>query len=225
MSPQKSSFQYSLFTLLIILTVAAIVLGIGSNIWRSKKRKEASAAELTKLGYRVEAAKHLSDHFDDKFLYREISCQNLPASDKNMTVASDLIDNLDEPVGLDLTSLPLTDEDLAHIKNIPDLFSLVVIETNITDDGLKHIGEMQELRILLINHNIISDKGLIHLYALQNLEQIYLDHTQVTENGVRQLVAHLPNLKLITLPGHCSKEFMLEIARHGINVATIATSN
>ena len=51
------------------------------------------------------------------------------------------------PVELDLVQADVTDADLRHLKDLPDLFYLNLNETT-TDDGLAHLKSLKKLQSL-----------------------------------------------------------------------------
>ena len=90
----------------------------------------------------------------------------------------------------------ITDAELVHIKGLPKLKELNLIDTQITDAGLRHLRGLKKLRKLWLDQTEITDEGLLHLKGLTNLRELTLMDTQVTEAGVAELKQALPNCKI-----------------------------
>jgi len=102
------------------------------------------------------------------------------------------IDDPARPVTLiDFTRRPITDDDLANLKELTSLQTLELGDTPITDATLGHLNDLTGLRVLCLTGTRISDAGLVHLRALTNLHELELIRTEVTDAGL----AYLQNLK------------------------------
>ena len=88
---------------------------------------------------------------------------------------------------LDLSSTPITDASMAHLRNLKDLQSLVLARNAITDAGLSHLKELTNLIELNLNSTQITDAGLNHLKELTNLKELNLYNTQITDASVKHL--------------------------------------
>jgi internalin A len=87
---------------------------------------------------------------------------------------------------------------LVHLTGLPQLNYLELSYTPLDDEGLKHIAEMKSLTGLLIGFTRISDAGVAHLESLQSLDRISLRSTAVTDECFKHL-AKLPKLKGVYL--------------------------
>ena len=101
----------------------------------------------------------------------------------------------------------LTDEGLAHVKQLDNVIHLHLKDTQITDDGLKHLSDLEDLAKLHLEKTKITDQGLVYLTGLDNLEYLNIYGTEVTDDGIQQL-AGMKNLKKlyiwqtkVTIPG------------------------
>ena len=80
-----------------------------------------------------------------------------------------------------------------HLKDLTNLETLVLNDTQITDVGLEHLKGLTKLKKLSLRNTRITDAGLVHLKGLTNLESLNCRSTQVTDKGVKKLQQALPN--------------------------------
>ena len=95
-----------------------------------------------------------------------------------------------------------SDEQMALLKNLPDLESLEVASTQVTDAGLLHLKALKRLRKLDVRGTRVSDGGLAHLAGLVGLEWLDLGwaNERVTDAGLVHLRG-LRNLQVLKLRG------------------------
>jgi hypothetical protein len=82
----------------------------------------------------------------------------------------------------------VTDDDLVHLRGLPELELLFLQDTQVTDAGLVHLKELGKLRWLVLFNRKITDSGLEQLKLLPNLRYLYLDGTLITNEGLLHLV-------------------------------------
>jgi hypothetical protein len=92
----------------------------------------------------------------------------------------------------------VTDAGLAHLESLKGLEFVSVTSTKITDAGLKHLRGLKSLKHLELSQANVTDAGLSFLEPLTNLERLGLFDTQVTEAGVAALENALPNCSVHT---------------------------
>jgi hypothetical protein len=97
-------------------------------------------------------------------------------------------------VELNLGNTPITDAGLVHLKGLGDLTRLQLHKTKISDAGLENLKGLQKLTSLNLYGTEITDKGLEHLTGLKNLRKLYLWQTKVTEEGAKKLAEAVPGL-------------------------------
>lgn len=93
---------------------------------------------------------------------------------------------------LNLSSLPVTDSDLASIPG--DVRYLALKDTLITDQGLEHLSRLTEILNVNLAGTQITDDGLQELVKLPNLEWLCVNRTHVTAAGVERLKANRPSV-------------------------------
>ncbi len=92
------------------------------------------------------------------------------------------------------------DDDLAHLRGLPELELLFLQDTQVSDAGLVHLRKLRKLRWLVLFDRKVTDSGLEQLKVLSNLEYLYLDGTLITDDGLSQLT-EMTNLKHLSLRG------------------------
>lgn len=174
-TPSRRWFQFSLRTLLVVMTV--LCLGPGGYVAyeQGKVRKQQGAvAAIDKLGGFV--------FYDEKAPAR--------SGVTRLILGDDSCGNVD---GVDFNPLKtenrqITDADLRHLKSFPRLNYLALKNCRqITDVGLGELSGLANLQYLYLNDTPITDAGLVHLSGLTNLGELSLTHTQVTGPGLVQL--------------------------------------
>ncbi len=83
----------------------------------------------------------------------------------------------------------ITDAGLAHLKDLQDLRTLSLNQTQVTGRGLAHLGHMKALHTLELLGLPIADDDLKSLRALPALRTLDLRYTLITDAGVPDLTA------------------------------------
>jgi endonuclease YncB( thermonuclease family) len=99
---------------------------------------------------------------------------------------------------LDLTGIPLRDDDVRRLAHLSELTTLSLRETLITDDGAGVLESFPSLRSLRLMSTRVGDAGLVHLRGLVQLEDLDLDRTAITNAGLDHLAA-LPRLRRLQI--------------------------
>ena len=95
----------------------------------------------------------------------------------------------------------ITNEGLAHLKQLENLQSLDLDSTQISDAGLAELKTLKNLQTLVIGYNEkMTGTGLAELKDLKNLQHLDLIHSSITDEGAKFLV-ELQSLKTIDLRG------------------------
>jgi hypothetical protein len=97
---------------------------------------------------------------------------------------------------LELSGVPLTDDDLGCLSHLTNLRVLSLRGTLVSDKGARHLKAFTKLQNLNLStrEGLITDAALPHLQALPNLEYLDLDRTAITDAGLAHLTA-LQNLR------------------------------
>jgi mono/diheme cytochrome c family protein len=90
------------------------------------------------------------------------------------------------------------DDDLAILKDMPNLVELDLGGTKVTDAGLEHLAGLTNMVRLHLEKTAITGAGLVHLKDMQKLNYLNLYGTQVTDEALEHLKG-LPKLKKLYL--------------------------
>jgi internalin A len=159
--------QYSLRTLLIGVTITAIVLGATIRHYR---HRQAAIDALWAGGGRV-----YTEWRGPKWLEGVLHWAGLPIFEHATVVVLD---------GRRLTNVePL----LRYLEYLPETETLNLASSDITDQDMERVGRLIALRKLYLSCSNITDAGLVHLRQLRRLEYLFLAETNVTGRGLRDL--------------------------------------
>ena len=103
---------------------------------------------------------------------------------------------LDNIVELDLSFLPLTEEEMTFISKCKSLEWLEIDFTPVDDDQFNHLGEMNNLRILKAQGSGLTEKSLEKILNLRELEKLFLWDTDIPEDKLEQLKTSMPDLDI-----------------------------
>lgn len=196
--PRVRWFQFRLRTLLVGLTLLAVVPGGYVVYQRAEARKQKAAVdELNELGAEVYAR--------PKWLH-SLLVPGAPGdvvglglrnrtrvNDSNLAPLADL----SELIWLDLQYTAVTDAGLVHLSGLKKLERLRLDETQITDAGLAHLSGLPNLQVVNLSSTQITDAGLAHLEYLPSLQEVNLQKTKITPAATSKLLQAQPNLQII----------------------------
>jgi len=94
---------------------------------------------------------------------------------------------------LNLSRIPIQDDDLKYIRHMSGLNKLQLRSTPIGDDGLSHLSNLVHLRLLDLYSTWVTGAGLQHLSRMTNLQELILNRTQVGDDGFAA-IRHLTEL-------------------------------
>jgi len=198
-------YQFSLRTLLIFMTVVAILVGtFVVQVIIPAERQKAAVAMIERRGGSVDYSDKSKSEWTSVPDWLR-NClgpgyfQSVMLVELQGTKITDAeLERLQGLVTLQyllLSSTQITDTGLAHLKGLTSLEGLGLDNTQITDTGLDRLREMTSLKDLSLSGTQITDAGLAHLKGLNALESLGLDNTQITDAGVAKLRAALPKLR------------------------------
>jgi hypothetical protein len=197
--PKNRWRQFSLRTVLILTILFGMLFSLYS--WfalrmRSANRQEKAMHALGVLGMGV--------NFDYEFDirnggYYQIPNAKLPepvwlrallGDDYFRLLGDDFFRTI---IFLEFYGTKVTDADLKHLEDLPQIRSLGLSKTQISDAGLANLKGLSQLHWLRLQNTQITDAGLEHLRNLTQLQSVDLRSTKVTENGLHKLKQTLPN--------------------------------
>ena len=200
--PKRRWYQFSLKTLLVVMTVATVAFGgwVQFRRQRARENRDRVAASEKAIEKAVAAIENSGGMVFSGNEER-----------RPQTWLEELFDDpgdADDPVRvLKVTTVifqfyaqggKVTDAELKQLlKGLENLEDLDLYRTNITDAGLEHVKGLKHLRYLNLHwQKKVTDAGLEHLKGLESLQHLDLRGTKVTDGGVENLQRALPNCKI-----------------------------
>lgn len=120
----------------------------------------------------------------------DFSLRGKEVKDEELAALKD-IPNL---VEVNLGGTNVTDASLAHLKSATNLTRLGLQNTKITDAGLDNLAGLKKLNSLNVYGTAVSDKGIEKLSGLKSLKHLYVWQTKVTPDGAKKLSSEIAGL-------------------------------
>lgn len=99
-------------------------------------------------------------------------------------------------VELDLSGIPLGNEEMAVIGTFTNLEWLEVDKTPVSDKDLENLVALKELRLLKIFESSITDQSTSVLMSLPNLKSLYIWETNISAAALQELRKQRPGLSI-----------------------------
>jgi hypothetical protein len=195
--PKRRWYQYSLRTLMIFVTLFAVLCSwFAVKLGQAKRQREA-----------VESIRRLNRLCEVQYDYKRDSSGNptpnaqarCPVWLRNL-LGIDFFSNVTE---VWLTG-KITDADLVHLKDFPKLrvlFFNEIIKTynpQVTDEGLKIVQGLTQLEVLGLCNTKITDAGMERIEKLVHLKSLGLQNVGITDIGLKN-VKNLSQLQTLRL--------------------------
>lgn len=180
-------FQYSLWTLLIVITLCAVSCSWLALKLRQARRQRETVAAIEKLGGNV--------RYDEWFGRDSDQSTRTPAPAWLYNLLGDGFFRTVTVV--DFRGNAIGDVDLAYLKSLPQLQSVLVSNTFVTDKGLVHLRDLPNVLNIDLSSLEVTDAGLECLRGLNQLKVLDLLNTKVTNKGVTRLQQALPNCEIM----------------------------
>jgi len=188
--PRRRWFQYSLRSILVLITLAAIALAAWNTYRKRLRVQNRALPELTRLKAEVDV-----QPVGPEWL------RALPGGE-----------DLFKVVSVNLEHHRLKDEDLECLEHLRYLERLYLAATPVSNQGLAHVAKCKRLKRLSLWKTRITDLGMEHLRGLEDLELLDIQETKVTEAALAHL-KHLPRLKKLIQTIELSDEGIELLAR------------
>ena len=205
-------YQFSLRTLLIFTTAAAIVCGwLGSRLEKARGQKAAVAAILKDGGrvtydYEIDATgKHVgnAEPHAPKWLLDALGEDSF-ISPVEITVCSDAsaeyLSRLTALRSLDFTGPRVTDSGLQHAEGLKQLKTVVFKGTHVSGTGLRHLEGLNQLNLLFFYDETVINSGSVPpdmrqltvdglrgIKGLKQIRRLMLSGRNVTDAGMESL--------------------------------------
>jgi len=177
--PKRRWYQFSLKTLLVVLTLTGFVLGMAML---PAERQRRATQRVRAMGGSVYFANPRPD-------------ESAAASYLRKWLSRDYFDAVIE---IDLVGSNVTDGDLKDFQGLTQVQRVFLDDTKVTDDGLAHLAGLVETRSLSLNNTCVTDAGIAHLQRFTKLEILWLDGTQVI-GGISAKLQEHPQLRELHL--------------------------
>jgi len=211
-------YQYSLRTLLIVVTLAGCGFAwLGIRV-REAREQAAAVAAISGLGgiviydYQVDARGdpvHDAEPPGPEWLHVLLG-EGFFTKVYSVYLRGDAVKDAGlehlnalaqlEYLGLGYTQV--TDASLKQLNGMARLSWLDLAGTRVTDAGLVHLQGLSQLAVLYLERTGIGDAGLDHFKGLTQLQLLNLSHTKATDSGLEHLkgLVHLKELYLMGAP-------------------------
>lgn len=165
--PRHRWYQFSIASLLLLLTLGALCMSFWSAMWEPYRAQARAAEQLRKMGAKVAMLPALPEWL-----------RWLPFEER-----------LQRVVEVHAESRKIDNHRLACLKDLPDLERLYLAGTALNDEGLSHVAQAENIRRLSLWRTKITDAGLPHLAHLHKLEVVDIHATQLTDKLFEHLDA------------------------------------
>jgi hypothetical protein len=112
----------------------------------------------------------------------------------------ELRDIKDQLIVLNLSKMPVTDNDLKVISNFENLEKLNLNFSRIEGKGLTSLQSLKHLSSLSLAGTSVTAESLAPALALSSLRELYVWNTKVTEGEKVKLTADHPGIRIFTSP-------------------------
>ena len=203
-------FRFSLRAMLLVVTLVAIWLGITVNqiqTQRAAVRQIQAAGGNVMFDYHNVAPRTISTSgrprgpewlrklFGPELFDRPVWVTLFDPPDEHWV---DGVVQLPSIKYLLLSGEHVTDENVARLSGMTNLWELHLIQSSISDEALRTVGQLSSLRWLTITTAKISDTGIADLQGLKNLEELRISNVRLTDAAVAPL-SMLKNLSKLEM--------------------------
>jgi Leucine-rich repeat (LRR) protein len=182
----KPRLRFSLRTLFILMTAAAVILGgaLGPAI-RHREQKRSAVKLVAAVGGRYSViGSSMSDRYRENGLARWLGWEEFPAELWAVNLAGTKVSGTDlTQFGrcdwirkLDLSNTGVGDADVAHLAGLQNLIELSLTNTKVTDGALAYLSSMHYLCQLEVGGTSVTYDGLEALdrqLGVQRFEDAY----------------------------------------------------
>ena len=191
--PKRRWYQFSLRTMLIIVTLAAIPLWLLGDKLAEVRRTRAAIDWLTQ--HRANFFVDQDGSWDSEFnLWLHIHVVEVKIQHEPEVTHLDPISSLRDLRTIKVDTAPV--KDISALAEMKNLERVSLINTKVSD--LSPLKNLTKLRIIDIRNSPVDD--LSPLASLSSLEQVFLWDTHVTIRQVESLQQAIPNCEIVHAP-------------------------
>jgi hypothetical protein len=103
-------------------------------------------------------------------------------------------------VHLNLTDMPVTDEDLMHVAKFEALEKLILNGTKITDKGISTVSKLRNLEVLSLSNTNVTVQMVSYLNSFKSLKEVYIADTKIPTEMMQQWQKKYPHIKFYSSP-------------------------
>jgi hypothetical protein len=182
--PFRHWYQYSLRTLMIVVTLFAVACSWFAVKMKQARRQREAVEAILKSGGTV-----AYDYECDK------SGKVMPSTEPFAPIW--LRNLLGDDFFYDIVYAEVSnDTALAQLQNFPQLKWLQAIQSGITDNGMQHLGTLTQLKRLSLEYTQVTAAGLEHLNVLPRLDRLDLGDNKILNEDLEKLQHILPNCNI-----------------------------
>jgi len=210
-------FQFSVRSLLILMSVACLVLAVVVAVQQRQQRRQALQMKYHNDGADIRLAEW-SDEIIELTTWspREFGIDRIINEAPNLRVLR-IQRNCDDAMLNQLSRL----KHLEVLKFRDDYEVFSDKQVKVTDEGLAHVAKIGSLKVLEISDcGAITDAGMSYLSSMPNLESFEMPHSSIGDEGVAHL-AKLPRLKTLVMNGTPMTDRSLEFLRSTKTLRTV----
>lgn len=98
-------------------------------------------------------------------------------------------------IQINLSKMPVTDQDLKKLLVFQNLEKLILNQTEITDDGMNILQQFKNLEVLGLSGTQISVQAIPLLADIKSLKEVFLWHTNITEPEYQEIIKKYKNIR------------------------------
>lgn len=102
----------------------------------------------------------------------------------------------EQVVDINLSNMPLNDEDISRLKSFINLEKLNLNATGISGKGLSQLKDLKNLSSLSLSGNSIDEENLEEIISLNQLKNLYVWNTGLSDDAMEKLKSNLTNTQI-----------------------------
>jgi hypothetical protein len=100
----------------------------------------------------------------------------------------------DQLVVLNVSNMPVTDDDLRAVARLSKIEKLLLNKTDITGDGLTSLKALNNLRSLSLSGTKVNAAALERITNFKSLQEVFIWNTRVSDQDVDRLAKQFPHI-------------------------------
>jgi uncharacterized membrane protein len=107
---------------------------------------------------------------------------------------TELTDVKEQLIGINLSGMPIDDEDMNTISKFSNLEKLVLNNTNVTGSNFTSLKELAKLEVISLSGTKVTVSNLGALAEIRSLGEVYIWNTGLTEKDIENLKSKFKNI-------------------------------